>query len=331
MMKKLWNLASIGAVAGLALSSASAQSVIFEDDFENGAAQWVLETGWNLTTINLPCISASQTPSSAVARFGLPGSCWFQTEPGRMTTLAPIDIPADAPSARLRFASYESTECGFGNCGWDHRSVYVSRDVGQTWDLVWEGGKEGVWIEKSADLSSYLGESVLISFEFDAIDWWGNEFLGWLVDDVRVEIDAAGGPVIYCSAKVNSQGCGPLMSYAGDVSLTGPDDLVLSTSYLRNNVYGSFAWSTGINNTPFQGGTLCVQIPARRTTTVSTGGTAAPTLDCSGSYSWLFSHDYLIVNGIEPGETVHCQFFGRDVGTGAPMTLSDAVRVTILP
>jgi hypothetical protein len=330
MMKKLWSLASIGAALSLALSSANAQTVIFHDDFENGTGQWVLEPEWKLEAINLWCMSAAQTPSGTVARFGSPGNCWFWDAAARMTTLL-IDIPSDAPSARLRFASYESTECGWGNCGWDHRSVYVSRDVGQTWDLVWEGGKEAVWIEKSVDLSSYIGESVQIAFEFDSVDHYMNDGAGWLVDDVHVEVDASGGPVIYCSAKVNSQGCQPLMSYAGDVSLTGPDDFVLSTRHLRNNVYGSFAWSTGINNVPFNGGTLCVQVPAKRTTTIPTGGTAGPALDCSGSYTWHFSHDYLILNGIEPGETVHCQYFGRDVGSGAPMTLSDAVRVTILP
>jgi hypothetical protein len=327
----------LGAVglAGLALPTANAQNAIFHEDFESGSARWTLQGDWhlqNVAALGTCGITDPNAPSGAsAAHFGVPAFCYFNVAKGRMVSVDPIAIPAGVQAARLRFVSYENTECGVGNCGWDHRSLFVSNNGGASWALAWEGGQENLWIEKSVDLSSYQGQDILLAFEFDAIDGYGNHFIGWLVDDVQVEVDEQGGPTIYCAPKLNSQGCGPLMSYSGDPSLSGPDDLVLATSNLRNNVYGSFAWSTGINNVPFQGGTLCVQIPARRTTTIPTGGTPAPTLDCSGSYSWHFSHDYLIVNGIEPGETVHCQYFGRDVGTGAPMTLSNAVAVTILP
>lgn len=335
MKQQLSTVAWASVLFGLALPTASAQSVIFSEDFENGSAAWTLQGDWHLTEVSsltLCGITNPQAPSGlTAAQFAEEGQCYFNVAPGRMKTLSAIAIPAGVPAARLRFVSYESTECGFGNCGWDHRSVFVSATDGASWDLVWEGGQEGLWIEKSVDLSAYRGQSILLAFEFAAIDGYGNHFLGWVVDDVVVEVDEPGGPTIYCDAKVNSQGCGPLMHYSGDPSLSGPDDLVLSTSNLRNNVGGSFAWSTGINNTPFQGGTLCVKVPARRTTTASTGGTLSPALDCSGTYSWLFSHDYLLANSIDPGETVHCQYFGRDVGSGAPMTLSNAVRVTILP
>jgi hypothetical protein len=335
-MKQELSASALAAVLlALAQPTASAQSVIFHEDFENGSAAWTLQGDWHLAQVSslTTCgITNPEAPSGlTAARFAEEGQCYFNVPPGRLRTASPIAIPANVQAARVRFTSYEATECGLGNCGWDHRSLFVSADGGSSWDLAWVGGQEGLWIEKSVDLSNYRGLDILLAFEFDAIDGYGNHFLGWVVDDVTVEVDEQGGPTIYCAPKSNSQGCGPLMSYSGDPSFSGPDDLVLSTSNLRNNVYGSFAWSTGINNTPFQGGTLCVQIPARRTTTISTGGTPAPKLDCSGSYAWLFSHDYLTVNGIEPGETVHCQFFGRDVGTGAPMTLSDAARVTILP
>ena len=327
MTTKLKTWIWAGMLSCTAFQSASAQSVIFQDDFENGPAAWTFQNAWHLTG---SVCGSGPTSGSTMARFGNPNQCGFNGA-GRLITAAAIDLPADAQAARLRYESWEDTECGGGNCGWDHRFVYVSDDGGATWDEVEDGGAELKWIEKSIDLSGYLGQSVLIAFEFDDIDPLWNGTGGWMLDDVKVEVDEPGGPTIYCSPKLNSQGCGPLMSYSGDPSLSGADDLVLATTNLRNNVYGSFAWSTGVNNTPFQGGTLCVQIPARRTTTVSTGGSAAPKLDCSGSYSWLFSHAYLIENSIDPGETVHCQFFGRDVGSGAPMTLSNAVAVTILP
>ena len=324
-----------GALSSLALANASAQSVIFYEDFESGSSGWSLQGDWHLTPVSSVAfcgITNPNAPSGLVtARFGEQDNCYFNVPTGRMHSPL-IAIPATAQAARVRFVSYEETECETNNCGWDHRSLYVSIDGGANWDLVWEGGWEDKWIEKSIDLSPYLGQTIQLAFEFAPIDGYGNHFLGWLVDDVQVEVDEFAGPTIYCAPKLNSQGCEPLMSYSGDVSLSGPDDLLMSTSNLRNNVYGSFAWSTGINNMPFQGGKLCVQIPARRTTTVSTSGTAAPALDCSGSYTWFFSHAYLLDNSIDPGETIYCQYFGRDVGTGfAPMTLSNAVKATILP
>jgi len=335
MTKRWMAFVWAGLLCGFALPNARAQNVLFHDDFESGSAQWTLQADWHLTSL-APisiCLTSSTAPSgSMLARFGKANACYFNVATGRMTTAAPIAIPSNVQGARLSFTSYEETECGNGNCGWDHRSIFVSATGGASWDLVWEGGLEDKWIHKSVDLSNYLGQNVLVAFEFAPIDGYGNDFVGWLVDDVVIEVDPLGGPTIYCAPKLNSQGCEPLMDYSGDVSLSGPDDLVFSTSNLRNNIWGSFAWSTGINNLPFQGGKLCVQIPARRTTTVSAGGTPAPVLDCSGSYTWFFSHAYLLDNSIDPGETVYCQYFGRDVGTGfAPMTLSNAVRATILP
>jgi hypothetical protein len=323
------------AASTFALPVASAQQTVFFDDFENGSGNWTLEADWHLTPMNMGtiCVPNISTPSGVmVARFGYSGACGYNQFKGRMTLAAPVAIPADASAARLRFASYDHTECsGTGNCGWDHRSIFVSDDGGASWDLVWEPGASATWIDQLADLSAYIGESVLVAFEFDPVDTVNNHTAGWILDDVQIEIDELGGPSIYCKPKKNSMGCGPIMSYVGNGSLTGPDDLVLTTTSLRNNVWGSYAWSTGVNNVPFNGGTLCVQIPAKRTTVVSTGGGPPSYLDCSGTYTWFFSHAYLQTNGPVPGQTLYCQYFGRDVGSGAPMTLSNAVAVPILP
>lgn len=334
MRRKLALFTLTGAVACLAPATARAQDVILDEDFETGSSSWTLSTGWYLQVGAVPgCFRQAPPPfGTTAARFGIPGTCTFGANPGWMNLAQAFTVPAAATAARLRFMSYEETECGtVPMCGYDNRFVLVAVDGSSTWTEVWAGGISHEWIEKSVDLSAWIGQSIRLRFLFDPVDWMHNEDLGWMVDDVSVEIDSPGGPQIYCTPKINSLGCGPLMSYSGDVSLSGPDDLVFATTNLRNNVFGSFAWSTGINNVPFQGGTLCVQAPARRTTTVSTGGTLLPENDCSGSYAWHFSHQYLLGNSIDPGETIHCQFFGRDKGNGAPMTLSNAVRATILP
>src|SRR5688572_14313914 len=206
MTTKLKTWIWAGMLSCTAFQSASAQSVIFQDDFENGPAAWTFQNAWHLTG---SVCGSGPTSGSTMARFGNPNQCGFNGA-GRLITAAAIDLPADAQAARLRYESWEDTECGGGNCGWDHRFVYVSDDGGATWDEVEDGGAELKWIEKSIDLSGYLGQSVLIAFEFDDIDPLWNGTGGWMLDDVKVEVDEPGGPTIYCSPKLNSQGCGPL-------------------------------------------------------------------------------------------------------------------------
>ena len=297
---------------------AGAQTVIFSDDFESGGVKWVMQPEWHLSTVGFGCLPAPPAPPSGtqVARFGQAGTCFFNTATGWMTTASAIPIPADAQAARLRFASYEATECGNGNCGWDDRRVFISRNGGLSWLLVWEGGQEGLWIDKSVDLSAFAGNDLLIAFEFDPVDHWWNNFAGWLVDDVRVEVDDAGGPVIYCTSKVNSLGCAPQMAYSGSPSLSGPDDLALSCTNLRNRVHGRFVWSLASNSVPFSGGTLCVAAPATRTTGALSGGSPAPVKDCSGSFTWSFSQAYLAANALGAGTTFYTQYVGRDFAFG---------------
>ncbi|WP_293076587.1 S8 family serine peptidase, partial [Okeania sp. SIO3B5] len=43
------------------------------------------------------------------------------------------------------------------------------------------------WTNATFDLSSYVGEEIEISFEFDTVDSIANQYEGWLVDDVIVE------------------------------------------------------------------------------------------------------------------------------------------------
>ena len=326
----------VGALALISLAPlrASAQTVIFSDDFESGATKWVMQPEWHISTVDFGCFPAPPAAPSGthVARFGQAGTCFFNVWKAWMTTASPIAIPADAQGARLRFVSYEATECGSGNCGWDDRRIFISRNGGLSWLLVWEGGYERLWIEKSVDLSAFAGNDLLIAFEFDPVDWWANDFAGWLVDDVSVAVDLPGDPTIYCSPKVNSLGCAPLMSYAGSPSMSGPDDLVLSCSNLENHSTGRFVWSLGMNSLPFNGGTLCVETPATRTLAASSGGSALPAKDCSGSYAWAFTHAYLGANALGAGTTFYVQFVGRDVGDPIYWrSLSDAVAVTLLP
>ena len=90
----------------------------------------------------------------------------------------------------------------------------------------------------------------------------------------------------YCTAKINSLGCGPSIAAQGAGSATAAQGLILSCSQVLNNTPGLLLYSvTGRSSALFQGGILCVSTPIRRTAGLNSGGNPAPTNDCSGSLS----------------------------------------------
>jgi hypothetical protein len=142
------------------------------------------------------------------------------------------------------------------------------------------------------------------------------------------------GPVTTeCEGKINSQGCIPQVDFEGYPSLSGPDAFVATASDVLNQRPGFLFWGRAAANLPFQGGTLCVAPPLQRTPLQIAGGTQLPAIDCSGSFSFAFSHAYMAAQGIFPGDTIHAQWFARDLfapdGTNA--SLSNALRFTLCP
>lgn len=328
----------------VSVSLSHAQTVLFEENFENGLGAWSTTSLWHLEAETDVCGSTiTPFPSGDLAaRFGAVNSSnvcnFFGTPAGDLSLLAPISIPSGATAVRLKYSTYEATECGpgfngtpGGNCGWDHRTVSISIDGGSQWTEIEWGGLEKQWLPKSVDLTSYAGEDILLKFRFDAIDNLWNDFLGWVVDDISIEYDA---PVAtaYCTAKVNSLGCTPILSHSGIASVSGDLPFTVTATQILSNKASKLIWSRQPNAQPFQGGTLCVSVPAARTSVTSSGGTIGAN-DCSGVYTWAFSPSYLASKSFFAGETLHVQFSGRDPGFAAPNnhSLSAALAVTFAP
>jgi hypothetical protein len=146
-------------------------------------------------------------------------------------------------------------------------------------------------------------------------------------------------PTVYCTAKVNSLGCTPTIGFTGTPSATAGSGFTVDGSNVRNQKAGLlFYGMNGQNNTPFQGGTLCVATPIKRTPAVNSGGTPAPTNDCTGVYS--IDMNAFAVGALGgtpdpsltvPGTVVDCQYWGRDPGFPAPnnTTLTDGLEYVV--
>jgi len=46
-----------------------------------------------------------------------------------------------------------------------------------------------VWTQKTFDLSSYKGKVIEVSFYFDMSDELANDYRGWYIDDVEIQIE----------------------------------------------------------------------------------------------------------------------------------------------
>ncbi|HTF89909.1 MAG TPA: hypothetical protein VK843_15955 [Planctomycetota bacterium] len=158
----------------------------------------------------------------------------------------------------------------------------------------------------------------------------------FLLDDLSV---TPASVVTYCTAKVNSLGCTPAIGSSGGPSASAGAGFVVSGSNVRNQKPGLLLYSvTGRAASPFQGGTLCLAAPVRRSTATNSGGTALPASDCSGVYAIDMNAFAVGALGGHPvpaltvvGTLVDCQFWGRDPGFPAPMnsTLTNALEYVI--
>lgn len=144
---------------------------------------------------------------------------------------------------------------------------------------------------------------------------------------------AISGPEIYCTPKLNSQGCNPVIDTSGLPSMTSAHPFTIDTVRVLNNKPGVFFYGFASNTLPFQGGTLCVAPPIRRTSNQSSMGGSPPD-DCSGRLT--FDFNAYAQSGADPGiasgTTLFGQFWYRDPAWIPHATgLSNAITWTMAP
>ena len=152
--------------------------------------------------------------------------------------------------------------------------------------------------------------------------------------------DACPAPVVYCTAKLNSLGCSPSIGSVGSPSASAGSGFTVRATQVINNKNGLLFYGvSGRAATPFQGGTLCVKSPIKRTPSVNSGGTIPPN-NCSGVFA--LDMNLYAVGGLGgtplpaltvTGTVVQCQWWGRDPGFTAPnnTTLSAGLEYVVCP
>jgi Tol biopolymer transport system component len=141
-------------------------------------------------------------------------------------------------------------------------------------------------------------------------------------------------PEVYCTAKPNSQGCTPLISFTGTPSASAAAPFRIQAAGVINHKPGLLFYGLGFQALPFQGAFLCVATPLTRTIVQLSGGNPPPD-DCSGFYSFDFNAH--IQSGIDPrlvaGTIADAQYWTRDPAdpTGFTTGLTDALHFLIAP
>ncbi|MCC6407008.1 MAG: hypothetical protein IT453_07570, partial [Planctomycetes bacterium] len=146
------------------------------------------------------------------------------------------------------------------------------------------------------------------------------------------ECECTGGtpPTSYCTAKLNSQICLPTITFQGTASVSSASPFTIGAFDVLNNKNGLLFYGYGVQAAAFQGGTLCVTAPIRRTSVSHSGGSPTGS-DCTGTYS--FDFNAYIQSGADPllvvGQLVGAQYWSRDPQDAFTTSLTDAVRFSI--
>ena len=264
-----------------------------------------------------------------IVRSAAPRSLAAKIDPNQEVPPVPSNATGTAAFAVDTLANSLSFDVTFANLTSAEISAHIHQGAPGVNGAIKFGlplgfNKKGTWFYPQADEAAILGGLMYINIH--SSNFPGGEIRGQM-------LPVASNPSTYCTAKVNSQGCTPMAAASGETSLSGPDNLVLSASQVVNNKFGIFFWGKAPNTLPFMGGTLCVNAPTVRTPPQMSGGNAPPANDCSGMYSFAFTHAYAASNGLGAGSLLYGQFWSRDPAhpDGTGVGFSNAVQFELRP
>jgi hypothetical protein len=137
-------------------------------------------------------------------------------------------------------------------------------------------------------------------------------------------------PQVYCTAKVNSQGCAAQIAAIGNAaSLSDAEPFHVIGSDVVSDMPGILFYGFDEDIKPFVGGLHCVQPPTPRTTYQFSGGDGVP---CGGTFdldfnAWLATQPQPKVHA---GMRIYAQYWYRDPTDPFGSATSDAVSFHVV-
>jgi hypothetical protein len=216
--------------------------------------------------------------------------------------------------------------------------VYLDDLLTPLLNVAYDFNSGGTWVASGTPVGGLAlinGSSAHVGFSSATGGAWENHDVLWW------NWSSCSAGVRYCTAKINSLGCTPVIGSIGSPSATAGFGFIVNGTNMRNNKNGLLFYGvSGRSSLPFQGGTLCVKTPLKRTGSTHSGGTPAPANDCSGVFA-IDMNLFAVSTGTPlplaaltvPGSVVTCQWWGRDPGFPAPNNtqLSDGLEYTVCP
>jgi choice-of-anchor B domain-containing protein len=280
--------------------------------------------------------------------------CWFtgQAQPhyqsgtadvdGGHTTLTTPDYDlSGAVDPIISYWRWYSNAIAGGTPYEDVFAIDISNDGGASWtpvEVVGPAGDEvrGGWFLHQFRVAQLLPPTSQVRMRFVAADLGNPSTIEAAIDDFAIaDVTCAPlGPTTYCVAKMNSQGCLPAIGTSGTPSTSSPGPFTVTCTNVLSNKAGILVYGSQRAAIPFQGATLCIASPVRRTPIQQSGGNPPP-VDCSGSFGFDFNAHIAAGSdpALVPGRRVVAQYWSRDSldPTGFGSSLSDACEFTIQP
>jgi hypothetical protein len=248
---------------------------------------------------------------------------------GGPTVLTSPVLSMAAPLATISYAYWQ-----YDSTGEDSLVVQLSNGGGWVTARTYVGG-QGTWKYDTLDVGTYVTPNSTVQIRFSTADNPNNSIEEAAIDDVVAStLGASGCPMAstYCTPKINSQFCVPLIASSGTASASSANPFNITASQLINNKTVILFYGYGQSSAPFQGGVLCVNTPLMRTPISNTGGNVGPD-DCTGVAGYNFNAR--IQSGIDPllvsGAVVYAQFYYRDPMDPQTVGLTNAVQFQICP
>ncbi len=146
------------------------------------------------------------------------------------------------------------------------------------------------------------------------------------------ELPATPLPTSYCTAKTNSLGCTPTITWSGMPSASAGSGFIIGAQQVLPHMSGALHYGTRGIAIPWNGGLRCTTDgnPGRTWPQTASASGAPP---CTGEYAFDFNQ--FIASGVNPiliaGQRVFVQYYMRDPASTYGWGLSNGLDFTILP